>query len=100
MVSRSQIKRFLPSFPPLHFFLTSFVIQLTRPAIERQIHQRLLFLEEASQYEPEQLVFTDESYCDKRNTARLRGWSKRGTAAVVAAPFKRGRRYETALTCC
>jgi len=67
--------------------------QLTRPALERSMGQRMEYLEEISQYTADQLVFTDESYCDKRNTARLTGWSKRGTKAVVPAPFKRGRRY-------
>jgi hypothetical protein len=50
------------------------------------------YLNVIAQYDAEQLVFTDESYCDKRNTARLTGWSEKGTRAVVAAPFKRGRR--------
>jgi hypothetical protein len=51
------------------------------------------YIEVISQYRADQLVFTDESYCDKRNTSRLTGWSERGTRAVVAVPFKRGRRY-------
>jgi hypothetical protein len=67
-------------------------MQLTRPAEERSDEYRNEYLEVIGQYDPTQLVFTDESYCDKRNTARLTGWSEKGTRAVVAALFKRGRR--------
>jgi hypothetical protein len=43
-------------------------------------------------YTPEQLVFTDECYVDKRSTARLNGWAPAGERAVVQQPFVRGRR--------
>ena len=61
--------------------------QLSRPALERNPEYRAEYLEVISQYTADQLVFTDESYCDKRNTARLNGWSARGTRASVAVPF-------------
>jgi len=67
--------------------------RLTRPAEESRPDQRMEFLEVVAEYSADQLVFTDESYCDKRNTSRLTGWSERGTRATVPAPFKRGRRY-------
>jgi hypothetical protein len=54
---------------------------------------RTYFTIEIAQYEADQLVFTDESYVDKRNTSRLTGWSKAGTRACSTAPFRRGRRY-------
>jgi hypothetical protein len=68
------------------------MLQLTRPAEESSPEQREEYAEHISMYRADQLVFTDESYCDKRNTARLTGWPQRGSKAIVAAPFKRGRR--------
>jgi hypothetical protein len=53
---------------------------------------RAYYMMEISQYEAYQLVFTDESYVDKRNTARLTGWSQSGTRACSAVPFLRRRR--------
>jgi hypothetical protein len=44
-------------------------------------------------YTPDQLVFLDECYIDKRNTARLDGWAPVGERAFVQQPFIRGRRY-------
>jgi hypothetical protein len=69
-----------------------FSSQLSRPAEERDLEERGAYLEVISQYSAEQLVFTDESYCDKRNTARLTGWAKTGKRAMVSVPFRRGRR--------
>ncbi len=66
--------------------------QLGRAAEERSILLQTYYCIEISQYEAWQLVFTDESYVDKRNTSRLTGWAKSGTRACSSAPFKRGRR--------
>jgi hypothetical protein len=76
---------------PLTLIMITFS-KLTRPASERDLDQRAQYIDVVSQYSANQLVFTDESYCDKRNTARLTGWSKQGTRATVDAPFRRGRR--------
>jgi hypothetical protein len=82
------------SRPPISNFqlITHLLVQLDRPAEEHSIEQRNAYLEVISQYQANQLVFTDESYCDKRNTARLTGWAKKGKRATAAVPFRRGRR--------
>jgi hypothetical protein len=67
--------------------------QITRAAAERDAAKRAAYMMEIADYEPEQLIFTDESYCDKRNTSRLTGWSKAGTRVCADVPFLRGRRY-------
>ena len=41
---------------------------------------------------PEHLVFIDETSKDGRDAYRKRAWSRRGTAAIVDVPFRRGKR--------
>jgi hypothetical protein len=44
-------------------------------------------------YQPEQLVFVDESSCDRRTTYRKKAWAIRGQRAIRKAFFVRGQRY-------
>jgi hypothetical protein len=44
-------------------------------------------------YTPEQLVFVDESACNRKMAYRERAWAIRGRRAVCKAFFVRGRRY-------
>jgi hypothetical protein len=43
-------------------------------------------------YEPDQLIFVDESSVDRQTTYRGRVWSIRGTKAQRGAFFVRGKR--------
>lgn len=72
---------------------THFRYQLTKEASERSPVIRAGYgMQIGSFYNPEQLVFLDECYVDKRNTARLRGWTPAGDRAIVKQPFIRGKR--------
>jgi hypothetical protein len=44
-------------------------------------------------YGPEQVVFVDESACNRKTTYRDKAWSIRGRRAVRKAFFVRGQRY-------
>jgi hypothetical protein len=61
--------------------------------LERNDLVRAEFVCDIAEYRPDQFVFVDECYIDKRNTIRLTGWSEKGTRASVKAPFKRGTRF-------
>jgi hypothetical protein len=80
--------RKLQSLPP----------QLTRIALERSEQKRAEFACRIGTYEPEQLVFVDESSVDRRTTYRGKAWSIRGTKAARKAFFCRGRRCVFILT--
>ena len=80
---------------------TSFdVFKLTRVALERNALRRAEFSARIGQYNPEQLVFCDESAVDRRTTYRGYGWSVKGQPATRHAFFCRGRRCECALYHC
>jgi hypothetical protein len=67
--------------------------QLTKEAAERDPMLRAGYCFNVGHlYSPEQLVFTDECYVDKRSTARLNGWATAGQRAFVQRPFIRGKR--------
>jgi len=50
-------------------------------------------------YLPEQLVFVDESSCDRRTTYRNKAWAIRGQRAVRKAFFVRGQRCGHTFIC-
>ena len=51
------------------------------------------YLERLDQYTPEQLVFVDETSCDRRTANRSYGWAKEGERATRRAFCVRGKRY-------
>lgn len=67
-------------------------LKLTRVAIERNALKRVDFMcHMLVSYQPEQLVFVDESACDRRTTYRGYAWALRGERAVRKAFFVRGK---------
>jgi len=64
-----------------------------RPAIERNEAKRRRFLQRINGYTPEQLVFVDETSCDRRTTNRGYGWAKEGERASRRSFCVRGKRY-------
>ncbi|KAM0714702.1 hypothetical protein Q7P37_009719 [Cladosporium fusiforme] len=65
-----------------------------RVAQEQNADLRDFHIHTMSQYASYQLVFVDESGCDKRVGYRRTGWSPRGIAPVQVAQFRRGERYQ------
>jgi len=61
-------------------------------AAERSAQKRLEYIARIGKYNPEHLVFVDESSVDRWTTYRNRAWSIRGTKAQRKAIFVRGRR--------
>ena len=55
---------------------------------------RDFYMYKISQFHSWQLIFVDESGCDKRIGLRRTGWSPLGVAPVQVARFHRGRRYQ------
>lgn len=49
-------------------------------------------------YQPAQLVFVDESSCDRRTTFRGYAWAIKGQRAIRSVFFVRGRRYVIVLS--
>jgi hypothetical protein len=74
------------------FFCSLILQQLSRVAAERCEEKRLRYRAEIGEYDPEQLIFVDESSVDRRTTYRNRAWSLRGTEAKHKAYFVRGKR--------
>ncbi|KAG8920644.1 hypothetical protein FRC01_000657 [Tulasnella sp. 417] len=66
---------------------------LTKTAIERNEAKRANYLYSAGRYTPGQLVFVDESACNRRTVYRNYGWALSGKRAIKRACFVRGRRY-------
>ncbi|KAK8872328.1 hypothetical protein PGQ11_002842 [Apiospora arundinis] len=65
-----------------------------RVAKERNADLRDLYLHKLSAFRSYQLVYIDESGCDKRIGFRRTGWSPLGVTPVQIAKFHRGRRYQ------
>lgn len=63
-------------------------------AQERNRDLRDFYFHKLSEYESYQLVFVDESGCDKRIGFRRTGWSPLGVRPVQVAKFHRGQRYQ------
>ncbi|KAI9146672.1 hypothetical protein HJFPF1_13577 [Paramyrothecium foliicola] len=64
-----------------------------RRAQQRDADLRDYYLHRISKYKSYQLVYIDESGCDKRTGLRRWGWSPKGTTPVQVAKFTRGGRY-------
>ncbi|KAF8549308.1 hypothetical protein OG21DRAFT_1421525, partial [Imleria badia] len=64
---------------------------ITQIAAERSVGKRLEYYVRIGLYQPEQLVFVDESSVDRRTTYRGHAWSIRGTKAQRKAFFVRGQ---------
>lgn len=68
--------------------------QTSKKALERDIRRRSAWIVRVgSLYKREQLVFVDESACDRRTTYRRRAWAYSGARAQRYAHFVRGKRY-------
>ncbi|RXW12687.1 hypothetical protein EST38_g13170 [Candolleomyces aberdarensis] len=68
--------------------------KMTRPALERNEELRAQYQAFVGEnYTPEQLVFVDESACNRNTTKRAYGWSPDGTRARRRDYFVRGQRY-------
>ncbi len=72
---------------------------LTAPQITKHAAERNEFLRAqyrctiGEHYKPEQLVFVDESACDRRTYLRNRVWALEGLRACRKQYFARGKRY-------
>jgi len=67
--------------------------KLSRAAAERCEELWLRYSAKIGGYDPEQLIFVDESSVDRRTTYRTRGWAARGAHAKCHAFFVRGKRF-------
>jgi transposase len=65
-----------------------------RIANERNADLRDFYLHKLSAFRSHQLVYVDESGCDKRIGFRRTGWSPLGVAPVEIAQFHRDRRHQ------
>ena len=75
-------------------WLASYRWQISKEALERSETKRLQYqLRMASQYSADQLVFVDESACDRRTYLRGKAWALEGHQAVRKQVFLRGKRY-------
>lgn len=63
-------------------------------ARERNADLRDFYIHNLSAFRSYQLVYIDESGCDKRVGFRRTGWSPLGTAPVQTTRFHRGNRYQ------
>lgn len=66
--------------------------KLTIPAREQDDNVRAEYLARIRQYSPDQLVFVDESSCDRRTGRRAYGWAPTGTRSRRREYFVRGTR--------
>lgn len=70
------------------------ICQITKHAAERSDVDRAEYrLNVGRNYTPEQLVFVDESACDRRTYLRGRAWALEGQRAFRKQFFARGRRF-------
>ena len=73
--------------------LSSSSSKVARPALERNEDKRAAYqILIAENYLPEQLVFVDESACNRNTTKRRFAWSPIGTRARRHDYFVRGKR--------
>jgi hypothetical protein len=70
-----------------------------RIANERNADLRDFYLHKLSAFRSHQLVYVDESRCDKRIGFRRTGWSPLGVAPVEIAQFHRDRRHQILPAC-
>ena len=69
--------------------------RLTYRALQRSEELRSEYLSEMSLYEPQTLVFVDETGSDKRSALRRYGYALKGQRAVSERLLVRGKRYST-----
>ena len=75
-------------------WLASYRRQISKEALERSETKWLQYrLRMASQYSADQLVFVDESACDRHTYLRGKAWALEGHQAVRKQVFLRGKRY-------
>ena len=67
---------------------------MRQKAKERNPDLRDFYMYKISRFHSWQLVFVDESGCDKRTGLRRTGWSPRGVTPIQVEPFRRGKRYQ------
>ena len=67
---------------------------MRRRAKERNPDLRDFYMYKISNLHSWQLIFVDESGCDKRAGLRRTGWSPRGVTPVQVDQFHRGKRYQ------
>lgn len=67
---------------------------IRRKAKEKDRDLGDFYVYKISRFHSWQLVFVDESGCDKRAGSRRTGWSPRGVTPVQVEPFRRGKRYQ------
>ncbi len=68
--------------------------KITKHAAERNEFLRAQYrITIGENYKPEQLVFVDESACDRRTYLRNRAWALEGLRACRKQYFARGKRY-------
>lgn len=78
--------------------LSHFFTQLTHLAMERSALKHCEYIQAVTTYfTPEQLVFVNESACDRRTTYCGWAWAIKGTQAVRKCFFVRGKRYHIRL---
>lgn len=83
------------------FTAPSHPLQLTKAAIERSAIKQAEYTAKIGwRYSPEQLVFLDESACNRKTTYRNRAWAIQGRRAMRKAFFVRGIRLASVLECC
>jgi transposase len=66
---------------------------IRRIAQQRDADLRDHYLHRIAQYKSYQLIFVDESGCDRRTGYRRWGWSPKGSSPVQVTKFGRGKRW-------
>ena len=67
--------------------------KISREAAERNEEARMAYCTHMGlNYRPEQVVFVDESACDRRTYMRDQAWALEGQRAIWKAFFVRGKR--------
>ena len=73
------------------------LVKISKKALERSETARLQYrIKVGAQYRAEQLVFVDESACDRRTFLRKRAWALQGHQATRKQFFARGKRFGVA----
>lgn len=67
---------------------------IRRIAQQRDADLRDFYLHTMAQFKSYQLIFVDESGCDRRVGQRRWGWSPKGTSPVEVTKFSRGKRWQ------
>ena len=73
-------------------YVTNSKFQLSHMALEQSIEKRSMFAAQIGTYEPNQLVFIDESAVNRHTTYRGWAWAICGTKATRTAIFCQGKR--------